>query len=146
MRERRTTPTRLTAIARHWGRRKGAAPLSNFGTKEKCAQLRRRAFHLSRRAPTARADLSSDKERLGSGSSPLNFQFPKPRSKSASSRFCDFLNTGCRGHPCPRRCGTQAGSTKIKFPALASRPLREARPALLQKRARSFLDITRANA
>src|SRR5271155_1267586 len=55
MRERRTTPTRLTAIARHWGRRKGAAPLSNFGTKEKCAQLRRRAFHLSPPPPPARA-------------------------------------------------------------------------------------------
>ena len=29
----------------------------------------------------------------------------EPESKSASSRFCDFLNTGCRGHPCrpPRR-------------------------------------------
>src|SRR5271156_6384531 len=35
----------------------------------------------------------------------------KPPSKMSSSTFRDSLslNTGCRGHPCRRRCGTHRG-------------------------------------
>src|SRR5258708_9443482 len=41
----------------------------------------------------------------------------------SSSTFRDFFFTGCRGHPCPRRCGTHGGfrikSSDLPFPELA---------------------------
>src|SRR5271156_1162857 len=43
--------------------------------------------------------------------SKLHSDLLKPESKMSSSTFCDSLslNPGCRGHPCPRRCGTHGG-------------------------------------
>src|SRR5271163_3768879 len=49
---------------------------------------------------------------------------PNPSNRDEVPHL-SFLNTGCRGHPCPRRCGTQAGSTLNQLPpsSLPPRPL-----------------------
>src|SRR5580693_1304113 len=39
----------------------------------------------------------------------------------ASSPFRDSLNTGCRGHPCPRRCGTHGGFCILISPSTLRR-------------------------
>src|SRR6266404_5001962 len=66
-------------------RRQEAAGMFGLVAVSRSALPARSALYLSHRSPSARADLSLEKERLGSGRSPASFLF-----------------TGCRGSPLPK--------------------------------------------
>src|SRR5208283_3471899 len=77
-----------------WGVRNASAPSRSANA---CCSSCRKATNISTYAPIAVRPAARQSK-------------PRHRFQSANSNSNDF-NTGCRGHPCPRRCGTQAGST-----------------------------------